>query len=90
MYFKIFVYFFIFGFAGSLLLHGFCLIMASRGYSLVAVCRLLIVVASHCRAWALGHAGFLAVVRGLNSCGSQALEPRLSSYGTWTWLLRGT
>ena len=46
--------------------------MASRGYSLVAVCRLLIVVASCCRAQALGHEGFLAVVRGLNSYGSQA------------------
>ena len=32
--------------------------LESGGYSPVAVCKLLIVDDSHCRAWALGHAGF--------------------------------
>ena len=37
---------FIFGCAGSLLLHGLSLAVADQGYSLVVVCGLLIVVAS--------------------------------------------
>ena len=37
---------FIFGCAGSLLLHGLSLAVAGQGYSLVVVCGLLIVVAS--------------------------------------------
>ena len=37
---------FIFGSAGSSLLSGLSLVAASGGYSLVAMCRLLIVVAS--------------------------------------------
>ena len=37
---------FIFGCAGSSLLHGLSLVAESRGYSLVVVCRLLIAVAS--------------------------------------------
>ena len=36
----------IFGCAGSSLLHGLSLVAVSGGYSLVAVCRLLITVAS--------------------------------------------
>ena len=36
----------------------FSLVVASGGYSVVAVCRLLIAVASSCRTQALGHAGF--------------------------------
>ena len=48
-----------------------------RGLLFVAVCGLLIVVTSLCcRAWAS------VVVHGLSSCGSQALECRLSSCGT--------
>ena len=39
---------FIFGCAGSLVLRGLSLISMSRGYSLVAACGLLIVVASRC------------------------------------------
>ena len=49
------------------------ILVVSGGYSLVVFCRLLI-VASRCRAWALG-------CLGLSSCGSQALEHRLSSCG---------
>ena len=53
---------------------SFCLVMESRGYSLFAVRGLLIVVASPCRAWALGYLGF-------SSCSSQALEHRLNCCG---------
>ena len=53
------------------------LIVVSRGYSLAAVLRLLLVVASPVAEQVLGGAGF-------NSCGSRALEYGLSSYGTWT------
>ena len=38
--------FFLFGCAGSSLLSGLSLVAAGRGYGIVAVCRLLIVVAS--------------------------------------------
>ena len=51
-------YLFVFGCAGSLLLHRLSLVAASRGYSLAVVLRPLIVVASCCRVWILGHAGF--------------------------------
>ena len=37
---------------------GFSLVVASGGYSLAAVCGLLIVVVSHCRAWGLGRMVF--------------------------------
>ena len=46
------------------------------GFSLVSVCRLLIVVASHCGAQARG-------ILGCSSWGSQAPKRRLSSYGPW-------
>ena len=49
---------------------GLSLVAASRGYSSLAVRRLLIVVASCCGAWALG--AWASVVAAL----------RLSSYGT--------
>ena len=55
--------------------------IAARGLSLVAVHGFLIVVASLVGAWVLGHAG-------LSSCGSGALENKLSSYGAWAQLLR--
>ena len=41
-----FIYLFIFGCAGSSLLRGLCLVVVSRGYSLVAVVGLLTAVAS--------------------------------------------
>ena len=58
---------------------GFSLVVASRGYSLVEVRRLLIAVASLV-AQALGHAGF-------SGSSSWALKHRLHSYGAWTYLL---
>ena len=51
---------------------GFSLVAVSRGYSLVAVRGLLIVVASLVPRMGLGHLAF-------NSCGSRALEHRLNS-----------
>ena len=74
-----FIYF-IFDCVGSSLLHvGFSLVAASGGYSL------LWCVASHCggfsRARALGVRASVVVARGLSSCGSWALEHRLSSCG---------
>ena len=54
-----FTYLFIyFGYAGSSLLHGLFSSCATRWYSLVSVHKLLIAVASRCRAWALGYTGF--------------------------------
>ena len=44
---------------------------------------------SCCRAWALGMRTSVVVARGLSSCGSRALECRLSSCGAWAQLLRG-
>ena len=45
-FFKFIYYFIIFGCAGSLLLRGLSLVAAEGGYSLVVVCKLLIVVGS--------------------------------------------
>ena len=49
----------------------------------VVVCGLLIAVASHCRALALGAQASVVVARRLSSCGSWAVEHRLSSCGAW-------
>ena len=46
-------------------------------------------VYSCCRAQALGTQPSVVVARGLSSCGSRALERRLSSCGVWAELLRG-
>ena len=54
---------------------GLPLVVAS-GVSSLMVNELLIVVASRCGAQALGCVGF-------SSCGTWALEHRLSSCGTW-------
>ena len=51
-------YAFIFGCAGSSLLHELFSVAVRRINSLIALCRLLIAMASHCRAQALGQAGF--------------------------------
>ena len=62
---------------------AFSLVAASGSHSLLAVCRLLIAVASLVvEHKALGH-------EGLSSCGSWALECRLSSCGAWAQLLYG-
>ena len=58
--------------------------VAVRGLSLVAASG-----ASHCggfsccQSWALGAQASVAVACGLSSCGSRALERRLSSCGAW-------
>ena len=50
---------FCFGYSGlCCCLQDFSLVVASRGYSLVVVCGLLIAGASRCRAQAVGCAGF--------------------------------
>ena len=76
-------YLFIFGCVGSSLLHvGFSLVAASGGYSSLRCVgfslRWLLLL------WSTGsrHMGF-------GSCGSRALERRLSSYGSQALLLRG-
>ena len=60
-----------------------------RGLLFVAVRGILIVVASHCGARALGSWASVVAVRGLSSCGSWALEHRLSSCDARAQLLRG-
>ena len=55
-----------------------------RGLLFVAVRGLLIAVASLCcGAQALGARASVVVAHGLSSCGSWALERRLSSWGAW-------
>ena len=61
---------------------GFSLVVAKGSYSLVAVHGLLIAVASLVAEDRLeGMQASVVSARGLSSCGSQALEHRLSSYG---------
>ena len=55
------------------------LVAESGGYSLLQC-----VSFSCCGAWALGAWASVVVARGLSSCGSWALEHRLSSCGAWT------
>ena len=62
---------------------SFSLVAASRGYSLVTVCRLLTAVISLAVARGLqGTQASVVAAHGLNSCDSQALEHRLKSCGT--------
>ena len=63
-------------------MHRLSLLAESRDYSLDVVCRLLIVVASLCQAWALGTQASVVAAWGSVSCGSQALEHRFSSCGS--------
>ena len=74
-YFYSFVYLFTY-----IWLHGAFLV--AHVLSLLVECRLLIVAASLWRAWALEHVGS-------SSCGSQALEYKLSSCGTLAQLPHG-
>ena len=61
---------------------GFSLVVASEGYSLAEVCRLLIAIASLVAEHRLsGARATVVVLRGLSSCGSQALEHNLGSCG---------
>lgn len=57
----------------------------SGGYSLAAMCRLLILVVSLVAEHGLkGTQTSVAATRRLSSYGSWTLEPRLSSCGVWT------
>ena len=90
--FNKFIYFIylIFGCIGSLLLCAGFLQLRRVGATLRCSAW-----ASHCGgfscygAWALGTRALVVVALGLSSCGSQALEHRLSSCGAWAQLLRG-
>ena len=68
---------------------AFSLDVASRACSLLAVCGLLIALAS----LVVEHGSracmqaSVVVVCGLSNCNSQALKHRVSSYGTWARLL---
>ena len=79
----LFIYLFIYGCVGSSLLRVLSLV---RWAGATLHCSAW---ASHssgfscCRAWALGTQASVVVARGLSSCGSQALECRLSSWGAW-------
>ena len=74
--------FYFFGSVGSLLLHaGFFSSCGEWWLLFIAVHGLLFVVASHCGARALGVWASVFVAYGLSSCGSQALELRLSNCG---------
>ena len=68
---------------------GFSLVMVSRGHSLVAMCRLLIVVAALVAEHGLqGARASGALAHGLKSCSSRAVEHRLNSCAR-AWLLHG-
>ena len=67
--------------------HGLFSSCGEQGLLFVAVCGLLIAVASRCGARALGAWASVVVACGLSSCGSQALERRLSSCGWRTGLV---
>ena len=64
-------------------MEAFSLVVASRAYSMVAVCWLLIAVASLVAEHGiLGAQASVVVVHGLSSCSSWSLEHRLNSCGT--------
>ena len=85
-----FIYLFIFGCVGTSLLHAGFLQLPRAGATLRGS-----VWASHCSGFsccgarALGMWASVVVARGLSSCGSWALEHRLSSCGALAQLLRG-
>ena len=58
---------------------GLSLVVVSRGYSLVEMHRLLIVVASRCKAQAPGTPASVVAAHRLSSCSLQALDCGLSS-----------
>ena len=65
---------------------GLCLVASSGGGSLVVMLRLLIAVASLLVEYGLqGMRASVVAMLGLNSCGSRALECRLSPFGTQTY-----
>ena len=88
--FKKFIYSFIYGCAGSSLLHRPFSRCSKRG--LLSSCRVwaLVTVAPPAAEHGLWGARASAVTaRRLSSCSSQALEHRLSGCGSWALLLRG-
>ena len=89
LFFLNFIYF-IFGCVGSSWLRASFLQLRRAGATLHCGAR-----APHCSGFSCGGARALGVwasvvvAHGLSSCGSRALERRLSSCGTWAQLLRG-
>ena len=84
-FFCLFVYLFIFifGCVGSLLLRAsFSLVAASRGYPSLRRAGFSLGGFSCCRARALGARASVVVALGLSSCGSRALECGLQSAGS--------
>ena len=76
----LFIYLFIFGCTGSRCCIGFSLVAVSKGYSLVAMCGLLIVMASLVAQHSLqGLWALVIVAYRLSSCNSWAPEHRLGS-----------
>ena len=83
-YFYLFIYLLFFGCVGSLLLHaGFSLVVTSRGYSSLWCAGFSLWWLLLLGAQALGVQVSVVVAHGLCSCGSRALECKLSSRGTW-------
>ena len=66
---------------------GFSLVAASRGYSLVLVQGLLIVVASLVEHRLQNVPASVGAVQGLSGCSSWALKHRLNSCGAWAQLI---
>ena len=87
---SLFIYLFIFGCVGSLLLRTGFLQLRRAGATLCCGAR-----ASHCNgfsccgAWALGAQASVVVAHSLSSCSLRALEHRLSSWGARAQLLHG-
>ena len=80
LYILFFLYLLIFGCTASSLLLGFSLVAAGKAYSLAAVCRLLIAVASLITEQGLHGTWASAVVAyGLSHCRSRTLEHRFSN-----------
>ena len=68
-------------------MQAFSLVAENGGCFLVTVHGLFITVTSLVGEQCLQGASSAAVAHELNSCGSPALEPRLSSCGAWATLL---
>ena len=80
---------FIFGCIASSLMHGGFLYLRQAGATLCCGARICHCCGpSRCGAWARGTRASVIVTYGVSSCGSWALECRLSSCGAWSQLLR--
>ena len=84
------MYLLIFGCAGLCGCKDFSLIVVSRGYCTCGVRFSQCSSFSRCGTQALGCTGFSSCGTWLSSCGSQALEHKLSRCGTQNYLLHGT